>query len=84
MQVIDKKKGTKRSIDIVAVAKQIFSSGSIGDSAVAKGKGRVGIGGPESSKSGKTATGTKATTVSASIARGTGMEHPSSGQSSGQ
>ena len=28
--------------------------------------------------------GTKATTVSASIARGTGMELPSSGQSSGQ
>ena len=84
MQVIDKKKGTTKNIDIVVVAKQLFSSGSVGDSAVAKGEGKVGSGGLKSSKSGKTATGTKATTVSASIARGTGMELPSSGQSSGQ
>ena len=38
MRVIDKKKGTKRSIDIVAVAKQIFSSGSVSHKEGVKGK----------------------------------------------
>ena len=38
MQVIDKKKGTTKNIDIVSVANQTFPSGSVGSKKGVKGK----------------------------------------------